>query len=304
MGNLAAITHGATMIYPAETFDPRCTLKTIQEEKATAVYGVPTMFIAELDHPEFGSYDLSTLRTGIMAGSPCPIELMKRVVRDMHLDGITICYGMTETSPVSFQSSIDDSLERRVSTVGRVSPHVQVKVVDAEGKCVPRGVQGELCTRGYSVMIGYWDDEQQTRETLDRTGWLRTGDLGVIDEEGYAHITGRLKDMIIRGGENIYPRELEEYLFRHEKILAVQVFGVPDAKFGEEICAWIQLKSGVVASEAEIREFCQGQIAHYKIPRYICFVSDFPLTATGKVQKFLMREQMKTDLGLVEQRSA
>ena len=304
MGNLAAITHGATMIYPAETFDPRCTLKTIQEERATAVYGVPTMFIAELDHPEFSSYDLSTLRTGIMAGSPCPIELMKRVVRDMHLDGITICYGMTETSPVSFQSSIDDSLERRVSTVGRVSPHVQVKVIDSEGQCVPRGVQGELCTRGYSVMIGYWDDEQQTRETLDRAGWLRTGDLGVIDEEGYAHITGRLKDMIIRGGENIYPRELEEYLFRHEKILAVQVFGVPDGKFGEEVCAWIQLKSGVVASEAEIREFCQGQIAHYKIPRYIRFVSEFPLTATGKVQKFMMREQMKTDLGLVEKRTA
>jgi fatty-acyl-CoA synthase len=304
MGNLAAITHGATMIYPAETFDPRCTLKTIQDEKATAVYGVPTMFIAGLDHPEFSSYDLSTLRTGIMAGSPCPIELMKRVVRDMHLDGITICYGMTETSPVSFQSSINDSLERRVSTVGRVSPHVQVKVVDAEGRCVPRGVQGELCTRGYSVMIGYWDDEQQTREVLDRAGWLRTGDLGVIDEDGYAHITGRLKDMIIRGGENIYPRELEEYLFRHEKILAVQVFGVPDVKFGEEVCAWIQLKGGVVASEAEIRDFCQGQIAHYKIPRYIRFVSEFPLTATGKVQKFMMREQMKTDFGLVEQRTA
>ena len=304
MGNLAAITHGAAMIYPAESFDPARTLEAVDRERASALYGVPTMFIAELETPEFAHYDLSSLRTGIMAGSPCPVEVMKRVISQMNLTEITNCYGMTETSPVSFQTGTHDSFERRVSTVGRVHPHVQVKIIDAHGRCVPRGVQGELHTRGYSVMKGYWEDPEKTREVLDDAGWMHTGDLGVIDAEGYANITGRLKDMVIRGGENVYPREIEEFLYRHAKVQAVQVCGVPDIKFGEEVCAWIQLKPGVSSTAEEIREFCQNQIAHYKVPRYIRFVTEFPMTITGKVQKFAMREHMLKELGLSEEKTA
>jgi fatty-acyl-CoA synthase len=304
MGNLAAMTHGAAMIYPGESFDPARTLEAVDRERATALYGVPTMFIAELETPEFARYDLSSLRTGIMAGSPCPVEVMKRVISRMNLREITNCYGMTETSPVSFQTHPHDSFERRVSTVGRVHPHVQVKIVDVQGRCVRRGVQGELHTRGYSVMRGYWEDAEKTREVLDDAGWMHTGDLGVIDEEGYANITGRLKDMVIRGGENVYPREIEEFLYRHAKVQAVQVCGVPDAKFGEEVCAWIQLKPGTSSTPEEIREYCQNQIAHYKVPRYIRFVTEFPMTITGKVQKFAMREHMINELGLSEERTA
>jgi fatty-acyl-CoA synthase len=304
MGNLAAITQGAAMIYPSESFDPALTLEAVDRERATALYGVPTMFIAELETPEFARYDLSSLRTGIMAGSPCPVEVMKRVISQMNLTEITNCYGMTETSPVSFQTHMHDSFERRVSTVGRVHPHVQVKVVDAQGRCVPRGVQGELHTRGYSVMKGYWEDAEKTREVLDAAGWMHTGDLGIIDDDGYANITGRLKDMVIRGGENVYPREIEEFLYRHPKVQAVQVCGVPDVKFGEEVCAWIQLKPGISCTPEEVREFCQNQIAHYKIPRYIRFVTEFPMTITGKVQKFAMREHMLRELGLSEEKTA
>jgi fatty-acyl-CoA synthase len=304
MGNLAAITHGAAMIYPAESFDATRTLEAVQAERATALYGVPTMFIAELQAPEFSSYDLSSLRTGIMAGAPCPIEIMKRVIAEMNLSEITNCYGMTETSPVSFQTATDDGFERRVSTVGRVHPHVQVKVVDAQGRCVPRGEQGELHTRGYSVMRGYWEEPRKTREVIDDAGWMHTGDLGVIDAEGYGHVTGRLKDMVIRGGENVYPREVEEFLYKHPKVQAAQVCGVPHVKLGEEVCAWIQLKDGCSASEEEIREFCRGQIAHYKIPHYVRFVSEFPMTITGKIQKFIMRERMCEELGLMEEKTA
>jgi fatty-acyl-CoA synthase len=304
MGNLAAITHGAAMIYPAESFDAKRTLEAVQAERATALYGVPTMFIAQLETPEFSSYDLSSLRTGIMAGSPCPVEVMKRVIGEMNLAQITNCYGMTETSPVSFQTATDDGFERRVSTVGRVHPHVQVRVVDTDGRCVPRGVQGELQTRGYSVMKGYWEEPDKTREVIDDEEWMHTGDLGVIDEEGYGHITGRLKDMVIRGGENVYPREVEEFLYRHPQVQAAQVCGVPDAKLGEEVCAWIQLKAGCSVSEDELRAFCQGQIAHYKIPRYFRFVTEFPMTITGKVQKYVMRERMCRELGLLEERTA
>ena len=304
MGNLAAIAHGAAMIYPAESFDPARTLEAVDRERATALYGVPTMFIAELETPEFARYDLSSLRTGIMAGSPCPVEVMKRVISQMNLAEITNCYGMTETSPVSFQTHTHDSFERRVSTVGRVHPHVQVKIVDVQGRCVPRGVQGELHTRGYSVMQGYWEDPEKTRDVLDDSGWMHTGDLGVIDDEGYANITGRLKDRVIRGGENVYPREIEEFLYRHAKVQAVQVCGVPDVKFGEEVCAWIQLKPGASSTPEEIREFCRNQIAHYKVPRYILFVSEFPMTITGKVQKFAMREHMIKELGLSIEKTA
>jgi fatty-acyl-CoA synthase len=298
MGNLAAITHGAAMIFPAESFDARVTLSVVAHERATALYGVPTMFIAELESPDFHSHDLSSLRTGIMAGAPCPVEVMKRVVNEMHLSEITICYGMTETSPVSFQTAIEDPLERRVATVGRVHPHIQAKVVDAEGRCVARGVEGELHTRGYSVMQGYWGEPEKTREVLDQAGWMHTGDLAVLDAEGYCRITGRLKDLVIRGGENVSPREIEEFLHGHAKVQAVQVCGVPDERYGEEVCAWIQLKAGAVATEEEIRDFCRDRIAHYKIPRYIRFVGEFPMTITGKVQKFLMREQMKKELGM------
>ncbi|MDS0857560.1 AMP-binding protein [Burkholderia pseudomultivorans] len=294
---LACVSTGAAMVFPGEAFDPVATLAAVAEERCTALHGVPTMFIAELDHPQFAKFDLSTLRTGIMAGSPCPIETMKRVVSQMHLSEITIAYGMTETSPVSFQSSTDDPLEKRTTTVGRVQPHLEVKIVDPSGEIVPVGATGELCTKGYSVMLGYWDDEAKTRETIV-DGWMHTGDLATLDAHGYCNIVGRLKDMVIRGGENIYPREIEEFLFRHPKIQSVQVFGVPDPKYGEELCAWIVLRADEQMSEDEVRAFCQGQIAHYKIPRYIRFVDELPMTVTGKVQKFVMRQQMIEAHGL------
>lgn len=300
---LACVTTGAAMVFPSEGFEPLATLGAVQEERCTALHGVPTMFIAELDHPEFGRFDLRSLRTGIMAGSPCPIEVMKRVVQEMHLSEITIAYGMTETSPVSFQSSTDDPLDRRVSTVGRIQPHLDVRIVDAEGRTVPVGETGELCTRGYSVMQGYWDDEVRTREAV-REGWMHTGDLATIDAQGYCNIVGRVKDMLIRGGENVYPREIEEFLFAHPKIQQVQVFGVPDARYGEEVCAWIILKPGEAASEDEIRQWCRNRIAHYKVPRYVRFVSELPMTVTGKAQKFIMRERMMAELGLSEAKTA
>jgi fatty-acyl-CoA synthase len=298
LGNLACVTHGAAMIFPGESFDPAAVLATVQAERCTGLHGVPTMFIAILDDPDFDKYDLSTLRTGIMAGSPCPAEVMSRVISKMHMAEITIAYGMTETSPVSFQSSVDDPVELRVSTIGRVHPHLEVKIVDSYGRVVPRGVKGELLTRGYSVMLGYWGDEEKTRETIDAARWLHTGDLAVIDEQGFASIVGRSKDMVIRGGENIYPREVEEFLYRHPKVLDVQCVGVPDKKYGEELCACIILRPGMAADEEEIRAFCQGEIAYYKIPRYIRFVQSFPMTVTGKIQKYLLREQVATDLGL------
>ncbi|NMG27307.1 AMP-binding protein [Aromatoleum evansii] len=304
MGNLGCLTHGATMIYPAESFEPLATLETLAEERCTANYGVPTMFIAMLDHPRFAEFDLSRLRTGIMAGSPCPIEVMKRVIDKMNMREVTIAYGMTETSPVSFQSGTDDPLDRRVSTVGRIQPHLEVKIVDNEGRIVPRGTPGELCTRGYSVMLGYWEDEAKTREAIDAGGWMHTGDLATIDDEGFCNIVGRIKDMVIRGGENLYPREIEEFLYRHPKILDVQVVGVPDQKYGEELCAWVIVREGQTLTEAEVRDFCQGQIAHYKVPRYIRFVDSFPMTVTGKIQKFQIREQMKRELGLAEAKTA
>ncbi|MGJ7916982.1 AMP-binding protein [Massilia sp. LXY-6] len=298
LGNLACVTHGATMVFPGESFDPKTVLETVQEERCTGLHGVPTMFIAILDHPDFSGYDLSTLRTGIMAGSPCPAEVMSRVIDLMHMGEITIAYGMTETSPVSFQSSVDDPVALRVSTIGRVHPHLEVKIVDADGKIVPRGVKGELLTRGYSVMLGYWGDEQKTRDTIDAARWMHTGDLAVIDKDGFAAIVGRSKDMVIRGGENIYPREIEEFLYRHPKIMDVQCVGVPDPKYGEELCACIILRPGQEASAEEIQDFCRGQIAHYKVPRYIRFVSAFPMTVTGKIQKYLLRDQLATELGL------
>ncbi len=298
LGNLAALTHGACMVFPGEGFDPLTTLQTVAEERCTALHGVPTMFIAQLDHPEFGRFDLASLRTGIMAGSPCPIEVMKRAVEKMHLSEITIAYGMTETSPVSFQSSTEDPLERRVSTVGRIQPHLEVKIIDLNGRIVPPGTPGELLTRGYSVMLGYWGDEERTREAIDAARWMRTGDLATIDAEGYCNIVGRIKDMVIRGGENVYPREIEEFLYRHPKIQDVQVIGVPDDRYGEEVCAWVKLRPGVTASEEEIRAFCRDKIAHYKVPRYIKFVDEFPMTVTGKIQKFVMRERTIAELGL------
>jgi fatty-acyl-CoA synthase len=304
LGNLAALTHGACMVFPGEGFDPLATLQTVAEERCTALHGVPTMFIAQLDHPEFSRFDLSSLRTGIMAGSPCPIEVMKRAVGNMHLTEITIAYGMTETSPVSFQSSTEDPLERRVSTVGRIQPHVEVKIVDLNGRIVPTGTPGELLTRGYCVMLGYWGDEERTREAIDAARWMHTGDLATIDAEGYCNIVGRIKDMVIRGGENVYPREIEEFLYRHPKIQDVQVIGVPDDRYGEEICAWVKLRPGVSATEEEIRAFCRDQIAHYKVPRYIKFVDEFPMTVTGKIQKFIMRERTIAELGLKVQKTA
>jgi fatty-acyl-CoA synthase len=304
IGNLGCLTHGSTMVFPSEGFDPLATLETIAAERCTALYGVPTMFIAEMDHPECATFDLSSLRTGMMAGSPCPIEVMKRACTLMHLSEIVIGYGMTETSPASFASATDDPIERRVSTVGRVLPHVEVKIVDAEGRIVPRGTAGELLTRGYLVMLGYWGDEERTREAIDPAGWMHTGDLATIDTEGYCNIVGRIKDMVIRGGENVYPREIEEFLYRHPKIQDVQVIGVPDPRYGEELCAWICLRDGETASAEEVRAFCQGQIAHYKIPRYVKFVDGFPTTVTGKIQKFLMREQMIEELALSRQKTA
>lgn len=304
LGNLACITHGSAMIYPSEVFDPLAVMETVATEHCTALHGVPTMFITILDHPAFARFDLSSLRTGIMAGAPCPIEVMKRVNQTMHMEQITIAYGMTETSPVSFQSSVADSLERRVSTVGHVHPHIEAKIVDAAGQIVPPGTRGELLTRGYSVMRGYWNDPEHTADAIDAAGWMHTGDLATLDEDGYGNIVGRIKDMVIRGGENVYPREIEEFLYQHPKVQDVQVIGVPDARYGEEICAWIRLREGVTATPDEILAFCDGQIAHYKIPRYIKFVDIFPMTVTGKVQKFLMREQMIVELGLGEEKTA
>jgi fatty-acyl-CoA synthase len=298
MGNLAAVTLGAAMVYPGEGFDPLTTLRTVEAAKCTALYGVPTMFIAELEHPEFDRFDLSSLRTGIMAGAPCPIAVMRKVIERMHMRDVTIAYGMTETSPVSFQSSTEDPIERRVTTIGRVHPHVEVKIIDSEGRVAPRGTRGELCTRGYSVMAGYWDEPERTREAKDAAGWMHTGDLAVIDADGYGNIVGRIKDMVIRGGENLYPREIEEYLFKHPKIQEVQVFGVADDHYGEELCAWIRVRAGETLSADEVRAFCQGQIAHNKIPRYVEFVEDFPMTVTGKAQKFLMRKTVEEKLGL------
>jgi fatty-acyl-CoA synthase len=286
------------MVFPGEGFDPLATLQTVAEERCTGLHGVPTMFIAEMDHPEFSRFDLSSLRTGIMAGSPCPIEVMRRAIATMNLSQITIAYGMTETSPVSFQTTVDDPVERRVSTVGRIHPHLEVKIVDAEGRIVPRGVAGELCTRGYSVMLGYWGEKERTAEAIDSARWMHTGDLATIDAEGYCNIVGRIKDLVIRGGENVYPREIEEFLYTHPKIADVQVFGVPDERYGEEICAWVRLRAGESLTEEEVRAFCQGQIAHYKIPRYVRFVDEFPMTVTGKMQKFIMRAQMTEELGV------
>jgi fatty-acyl-CoA synthase len=299
MGNLGCVTHGATMIYPGDGFDPTAVLEAAQAERATALYGVPTMFIAELNHPAFARYDLSTLRTGIMAGSPCPVEVMKQVQAQMHMHEVAIAYGMTETSPVSTQTRIGAPLDKQVGTVGQVHPHVQIKIVDPQtGQVVPVGERGELCTRGYSVMLGYWDNDEATRTAIDAARWMHTGDLATMDDEGYLNIVGRIKDMIIRGGENVYPREIEEFLYGHPKIQDVQVIGVPDEKYGEEIMAWVKLREGQAATEDEIRDYCRGQIAHYKIPRYVRFVDAFPMTVTGKIQKFLMREESVRALGL------
>jgi fatty-acyl-CoA synthase len=303
LGVLACVASGSTMVFPSEAFDPRATLDAISQERCTAVHGVPTMFIAMLDHPEFASFDLRTLRTGIMAGAPCPIETMKRVVTAMHMKEVTIAYGMTETSPVSFQSEADDPLDKRVSTVGRILPHLEVKVVDEAGDTVKIYEKGELCTRGYSVMKGYWNDTEKTAEAI-RDGWMHTGDLAVIDAQGYCNIVGRVKDMIIRGGENVYPREVEEFLFRHPAIQDVQAFGVPDKKYGEELAVWIVVKPNRLVTQESIIDFCKGQIAHFKIPRYVKFVSEMPMTVTGKPQKFIMRKQMVAELGLEEQLTA
>jgi fatty-acyl-CoA synthase len=298
MGNLASTTHGACVVIPAPGFDPAATLQAVQDEKCTSLYGVPTMFIAELALPDFGSYDLSTLRTGCMAGSPCPVEVMKRVISEMHMDEVTICYGMTETSPVSTQTRKDDSLDRRTATVGRVHPHVEVMVVDPETDLpVPFGEPGELCTRAYSVMIGYWDEPEKTAEVL-RNGWMHTGDLAVMDGDGYLSIVGRIKDMVIRGGENVYPREIEEFLYTHPDIVDAQVIGVPDEKYGEELMVWVRLREGADELTAEsLREFCSGKLAHYKIPRYVHVVDEFPMTVTGKVRKVEMRDRSVEILG-------
>ncbi|MHB1433565.1 MAG: AMP-binding protein [Streptosporangiaceae bacterium] len=299
LGNLACTTHGAAIVIPAPGFDPAQTLRTVQAERCTSLYGVPTMFIAELALPDFASYDLSTLRTGIMAGSPCPVEVMKRVVSEMNMTEVTICYGMTETSPVSAQTTPDDDMERRVATVGRVHPHVEVKIVDPEtGRVLPRGEAGEMCTRGYSVMLGYWHEPEKTAEVIDAARWMHTGDLATMDEGGYLNIVGRIKDMVIRGGENVYPREVEEFLYSHPAIEDVQVIGVPDAKYGEELCAWVKVRPGETLSEQDVRDYCRGKIAHYKVPRYVRFSTDFPMTVTGKVQKFKMRETSIAELGL------
>ncbi|HEY7416003.1 MAG TPA: AMP-binding protein [Ktedonobacteraceae bacterium] len=299
MGNLGCVTHGATIVYPSESFDPLAVLQAVQEEQCTSLYGVPTMFIAELEHPDFAQFDLLSLRTGVMAGSPCPEHIMRRVIDQMHMTEVEICYGMTETSPVSTQTRIDAPLEKRVGTVGIVHPHLEIKIIDpGTGHIVPIGTPGELCTRGYSVMLGYWNNPEATATAIDAARWMHTGDLATMDSEGYINIVGRIKDMVIRGGENVYPREIEEFLYTHPRIIDVQVIGVPDPKYGEEICAWIRLKAGEQATAEEIREFCKGKIAQYKIPRYVFFVEGFPMTVTGKIQKFLMRQQSIKDLGL------
>ena len=304
LSNVAALTHGTALVYPAEAFHPLTVLETVEAERCTALHGVPTMFIAELGHPRFKEFDLSSLRTGIMAGSPCPIEVMRRVVEEMHCNEMIIAYGMTETSPIITLSETDDPIEKQVTTVGRIFPHVEVKIIDDIGRIVAPGETGELLARGYNVMQGYWDDPDLTAESIDVAGWMHTGDLATMDVEGFCNIVGRVKDMVIRGGENIYPREIEEYLYRYSKINDVQVFGIPDVKFVEELCAWIILKSGETATEDDIRGFCQGQIAHYKIPRYIRFVDSFPMTITGKVQKFAMRDAMIEELGIDEVKTA
>jgi fatty-acyl-CoA synthase len=305
LGNMAALTHGSAVVLPSESFDPAACLRAVQEERCTSLYGVPTMFIAQLEHPAFSSYRLDWLRTGIMAGAPCPVEVMRQVIERMHMRDVTICYGMTETAPVSFQSCPDDALEIRVSTVGAVHPHVECKIIDpATGHTLERGVAGELCTRGYLVMLGYWNDSPATAAAIDTSRWMHTGDLAIMREDGYVNIAGRLKDMIIRGGENIYPREIEEFLHTHPRISEAQVIGVPDKKYGEEVCAWIRLREGQTATADEIRDYCRGQIATYKIPRYIHFAVEFPMTVTGKVQKFRMREQMVKELGLSADQTA
>ncbi len=305
LGSLAALTHGSAIVLPAESFDAEACLRAVEEERCTSLYGVPTMFIAQLEHPAFSQYGIDSLRTGIMAGAPCPIDVMRQVTERMHMPEVTICYGMTETSPVSFQSSVDDPLEARVATVGTVHPHIECKIVDPRtGAAVPRGEPGELCTRGYSVMLGYWNDPEATALAIDSARWMHTGDLAAMREDGYVNIVGRLKDMIIRGGENIYPREIEEFLHGHPKIGDVQVIGVPDSKYGEEVCAWIRLREGETATEEEIRDYCRGQIATYKIPRYIRFTTEFPMTVTGKIQKFRLREQMIQELGLTTEQTA
>ncbi len=304
MGTLGCVTKGATMVVPGEGFEPEATLRTVSDERCTALYGVPTMFVAELGLPDFGGYDLSHLRTGIMAGAPCPIEVMKNVQALMNMKEVTIAYGMTETSPVSFQSNVDDPLERRVSSVGRVHPHVDVKIIDEQGRTVPVGEQGELLTRGYSVMQGYWADEEQTAKAIDADGWMHTGDLATIDAEGYCNITGRVKDMICRGGENIYPREIEEFLYTHPGVSQVQVFGVPDDRYGEITCAWIIPKADAAISEQEIIDFCKGRIAHFKTPSHIRFKEELPMTVTGKPQKFIMRDSMMEELGIEARKTA
>jgi fatty-acyl-CoA synthase len=301
MGNLGCTTHGATMVIPAPAFDPEATLATCARERCTSLYGVPTMFIAALGHPRFEEFDLRSLRTGIMAGSPCPVEVMKRVIEQMHMSEVSICYGMTETSPVSTQTTHDDPVSKRVGTVGRVHPHVEVKIIDpSDGTIVATGVSGELCTRGYSVMQGYWNEPERTAEAIDADGWMHTGDLATMDEDGYVNIVGRIKDLVIRGGENVYPREVEEFLYGHPDIVDVQVIGVPDARYGEELMAWIVARPGVTLDVDDVRAFCDGRIARYKVPRYVKLVEDFPMTVTGKVQKFKMREQAVQELDLAE----
>lgn len=305
MGNLACTSHGACMVIPAPAFDPVATLQAVQDERCTSLYGVPTMFIAELEHPEFNEFDLTSLRTGIMAGSPCPIETMRRCVDEMHMQEVTIAYGMTETSPVSTQTSADDPLEKRVGTVGRVHPHVEVKVVSPDtGAVVPRGEPGELCTRAYSVMLGYWDEPEKTADAIDRARWMHTGDLAQMDADGYVKIVGRIKDMVIRGGENVYPREIEEFLMGHPDIADVQVIGVPDARYGEELMAYVQTRAGATLDHEAVAAFCKGKIAHYKVPRYVQVVDEFPMTVTGKIQKFKLREAAIESLGLAEVETA
>lgn len=305
MGNIACTTHGSTIVVPGAAFDPEAVLETVESEGCTSLYGVPTMFIGVLGHENFDDYDLTTLRTGIMAGSPCPAEVMKRVISDMHMDKVTIAYGMTETSPVSTQTGGDDDIERRVLTVGRVHPHVEIKIVNPESdRTVERGERGEFCTRGYSVMIGYWNESERTAEVIDAEGWMHTGDLATMDDEGYVKIVGRIKDMIIRGGENVYPREIEEFLYTHPDIVDAQVIGVPDQKFGEQVMAWVTLKPGATLTEEDVKEYCRGRIAHYKVPAYVAFVDEFPMTVTGKIQKFKLREMSVEELGLEEAASA
>ncbi len=299
LGNLACTTHGSTMVVPGESYDALAAMETVQAERCTALYGVPTMFIGELDHPRFSEFDCSSLRTGIMAGSPCPVEVMRKVQSQMHMPEVTICYGMTETAPVSTQSSTDDPLDKRVSTVGRIHPHVEIKVVDpATGAIVPRGQAGELCTRGYSVMLGYWNNPEATRDAIDAARWMHTGDLATVDDDGYVNIVGRIKDMIIRGGENVYPREIEEFLYTHPDVSDVQVIGVPSERYGEEVMAWVKLREGASVTNEELAAYCRGKIATFKIPRYWKFVDAFPMTVTGKIQKFKMRETAVVELGL------